>query len=297
MADQSLFDRSLILRLLFAIGVVAIPFDAVRGLAALGELGSEGSFPFLGAAIALAVLLSFASGSNRISSSLALKVGAGILAVIVLSWVVNLATIDASIIRERSGNNKLLTSSLVVVYGIGLAWLAEQLDERKVRGLLSTAVACSAAIATAYAVFELSGRQGPLAGLFNAVDGLVHTRQNDVINSWNGSINFKVLYGWDSRLRSVSFEPPAFGNFCGLAWPWVWFAAVSAPAARKLRYWAVLGAFSLIIIVARSRTGLMILGVDIATIAALRLIYAPIRAAGKGGAILRVSLPLFGLIA
>ncbi|MEO7277127.1 MAG: hypothetical protein ABIW33_03775, partial [Sphingomicrobium sp.] len=42
---------------------------------------------------------------------------------------------------------------------------------------------------------------------------------------------------------------------------------------------------------------LMILGVDIATIAALRLIYAPIRAAGKGGAILRVSLPLFGLIA
>ena len=296
MENQTLFERHRLLRWLFALGVVFIPFDAVGGVAALGELGNELSFPFLGSAIALAALVGIAAGENRLSSSLALKVGVGILTVIFLSWAVNMASIDTASIRERSGANKFATSLLVVIYGIGLAWLAEQFEERDLRGLLTKCIVVSATIVTLYGLFELAGRQGPLSGVFHLVDGVVHHRQNDVINAWNGSINFKVLYGWDPRLRSVSFEPPAFGNFCGLAWPWVWFAAVSAPPERKLRYWGVLLAFTAIVIIGQSRTGMLILTVDIAVIAALRLLYAPRRAVGESAVVLRALLPILGLV-
>lgn len=296
MENQSLFDQSRALRWLFVLGVVAIPFDAVRGITAFGELGFEGSFPFLGAAVGLALILSLASGSNRISSSLALKVGIGLLAVIFLSWAINVASIDSAMVRERSGNNKFATSLLVIIYGISLSWLSEQLTERDVRGFLTKAIVCSALIATLYGFFELVGRTGPLSSVFQSIDRLVHTRQNDVINAWNGSVNLKVLYGWDPRLRSVSFEPPAFGNFCGLAWPWVWFAAVTAPQARKLRYYAILAAFTVIIIVGRSRTGMLILGVDALVIAALRFLYAPRRAIGENAAVLRLLLPILAVI-
>lgn len=291
MPDQSPFNATRALHWLFFLAVVCIPFDAIAGFSSLGELGNELSFPFFALAIATALVVCFGNGSNCLSSSLALKVGATILAIVLVSWAVNAVSINSAMIRERSGENKFLTSLLVIVYGIALAWLAEQLDEDRVRHLLTRAIVWSAAIATAYALFELAARTGPLSGLFDRIDGVIHTRQNDIINAWNGTINYKVLYGWDTRLRSVSFEPPAFGNFCGLAWPWVWFAAITAPATRKLRIWAILIALSLVIIVARARTGILILAIDLATIVLLRWLYATPRPTDEGHAVLRLVLP------
>lgn len=292
MASQSPFAASIILRWLFVLGVIAIPFDAVAGLSAFGELANELSFPFFALAILAGIVCSLRAGSNRISSSLALKIGAGIVAVVFLSWALNAFAIASATVRDRSGSDKFLTSLLVIIYGIGLAWIAEQLDETDVRRLLTRAIVWSAVIVTIYGLFELVGRQGPLTTVFNAVDHAVHTRQNDIINAWNGSINFKVLYNWDLRLRSVSFEPPAFGNFCGLAWPWVWFSTVAAPPARKVRAWAILIAFTAIIIIGQSRTGELMLAVDIGVIAALRWLYAPPRPTGEAAAMLRLAIPL-----
>src|SRR6476661_8482308 len=59
---------------LFAIGLVTIPFDSVRGLNALGELGFELSFPFFAAAIAAALWTDVRHGDSRILSSLSLRV-------------------------------------------------------------------------------------------------------------------------------------------------------------------------------------------------------------------------------
>lgn len=291
MRSQSPFETSLSLRLIVFLAIVAIPFDAVAGIPALGELGYELSFPFFALGILIALVACLANGSNRLTSSLALRVGAGILAVIFLSWVVNSVAIESALVRERSGVNKFATSLLVILYGIALAWLAEQLDEERAATLLTRAIVWSAAIVTAYGFFELVGRNGPLSPVFTAVDDIIHTRQNDVINAWNGSINYKLLYQWDPRLRSVSFEPPAFGNFCGLAWPWVWFAAVTAPQTRKLRSWAVLVGLTAVVIAGGSRTGMLILGIDAAVLVLLRWLYAPRAPTGDAGAILRLALP------
>lgn len=295
---QPLFSRSTALKWLFAAGVVAIPFDAVRGIGALGELGNEASFFFFAAAIALALFVSLSMGESRITDSLALRVGAGMLVIILASYAFNAVDIHTMNFRERSGANKFATSLLVILYGIGLAWLAEQLDRERWSALLARAMVWSAAICSAYALFELLGRGGALGSLYSSVDALVHTRQADVINAWDGRVNEKLVYGWDPRLRSVSFEPPAFGNFTGFAWPWVWFAALKASPQRRLSTWAILILFTAIILISGSRTSLLMLLVNAATFSLLWGLYARPDSRTEAAAAARILAPVaIGLVA
>ena len=267
---------------LFAIGLVTIPFDSVRGLNALGELGFELSFPFFAAAIAAALWTDVRHGDSRILSSLSLRVAAAALAVILLSFAANFSDITSIVFRERTGLNKFATTLLVIFYGFALAWLAEQLEPKRVAPFAARFIGWSAAITSAYLLIEFAGKHGWLGGAFDAIDGIIHTRQADIINAWNGQVNEKVLYGWDPRLRSVSFEPPAFGNYTGFAWPWVWFAAVKAAPERQLRAWGLFALFTAAILLAASRTGLLMLATNIAVMALLGALYA--RPAGKSEA-------------
>jgi O-antigen ligase len=112
-------------------------------------------------------------------------------------------------------------------------------------------------------------------------------------------VNQKVLFDWDERIRSVSFEPPAFGNYTGFAWPWLWFAAVAAPLGRRWWPWLVLAAFTITIIASQSRTGLLMLGVNCIGLMALSFLYARSRSGGGGSeamAGLRMLLPVAALL-
>ncbi|QIK79453.1 O-antigen ligase family protein [Sphingomonas piscis] len=290
-----LLARSNAVRWLFAAGLVFIPFDAIRGVGALGELGNELSFPFFAAAIALAMVSAVRSGENRLSASLALRVGVAILALTIVSFVVNFGEIQSIVFRERTGTNKFVTSLLVVLYGIALAWLAEQVEPEEYTHRVARFICWSVAICIFYIIVELAGRNGLMGGLFRTIDDLVHTRQADVVNAWNGQVNEKVLYGWDERYRSVSFEPPAFGNFTGFAWPWVWYAAVKAKSRRTLRSWTLLIAFTLVIIVTASRTGLLMLMVNCGLLALIAGLYARRGGHTEAAAAARLLVPV-GLI-
>jgi hypothetical protein len=291
------FAHSRLLNWLFAAGLVAIPFDAIRGVSALGELGNELSFPFFAAAIAAAIWTTFTGANARILTSPTLKVALAILAVVFISLAVNASDIASIVFRERTGVNKFATTLLVVLYGIALAWTSEQLDEDRFVPLMARFIGWSAAIASAYLVIEFVGKHGLLGGAFDAIDGMIHTRQADIINAWNGSINQKVLYGWDPRLRSVSFEPPAFGNYTGFAWPWVWFAALKAPPERRLRAWGLFAIFTVAILIAASRTGLLMLGSNVAMIAVLAVLYGGRRADTEAAAAVRLLAPVVLLLA
>lgn len=300
MESQTLFARSRILCLLVAAGAFAIPFDSVPGPSALGELANELSFPVFALAIGAALAICLATCQDRLSSSLALRIGAGIIVVVFLSWVVNAFHIHGAYIRGRSGENKFFTSLFVLIYGIMLAWLAEQLEEGEVWRLLMRPIVWSAVFCSLYALFELAGRTGPISVIFDPIDKVLHARQTDVVNAWNGSINYKVLYDWDPRLRSVSFEPPAFGNYCGFAWPWVWFGAVMAPPYRRLRAWGALALFTIVILLAGNRTAVIMLGGEVAALAIVSFVYVRPRLAGEAGAVLRFALPMLlvaGLVA
>jgi hypothetical protein len=289
---QSPVASSLAVKWLFAAGLITIPFDAVIGVGALGELGYELSFPFFSMAILLTLVLSVTRGSALLSRSLAFKIGLGVLAVVFASLIANLPDIIDASFRERSGFNKFSTSLLVLLYGLALAWLSEQVEPGRAAAFVSRFVCWSALLSMLYVGFELLGRTGALGGLFQVIDGLVHTRQADVVNPWDGSINQRVAYGWDERVRSVSFEPPAFGNYTGFAWPWVWYAAWKATPERKLRAWALLGLFTLVIVFAASRTGLLMLIVNTATIALLAAVYGPRRGKGEAAAAARLLFPV-----
>jgi uncharacterized integral membrane protein len=281
--------------MLMALGLATIPFDAVRGVGALGELGNELSFPFFALAILILGIDSLRADGTRLRDSRALRIGGVFLLVILLSFAVNASRIETDVVRGRAALPKFATSLLVILYGILLAWLAEQVPLHEYRERIARFIGWSAAIAIAYAMFEFAGRT-VLQAPFGVVDALVHSRQADLINSWDGSVNHKLLEGWDQRIRSVSFEPPAFGNYTGLAWPWLWFAAIAAPAERRRRAWLLLAAFTATIILSQSRTGLLMLCVNLAGLAALSLLYAQPRANGEAAAALRLLLPVSAVL-
>ena len=277
---------------LFAAGLTAMPFDAVRGIDALGELGNELSFPLFALAIAAAVFASVKQGISLFSRSLVIWIAAAALAVIAFSFFANAGEILTATFRERSALNKYLTSLLVVLYGFALAWLAERIEPDRFVPLVTRFVSLSALIAIAYLPFELAGERGLLGGLYGHIDSLVHSRQADIINAWDGSINQKVLYDWDARLRSVSFEPPAFGNYTGFAWPWVWYAAVSARPSKALRSWLLCAVFTLVILITASRTGMLMLAVNLATLGLLTTIYVPRRPFTESAGAARLLVPI-----
>ena len=170
------------------------------------------------------------------------------------------------------------------------------MDEESWTTLVARFVCWSAVVALLYLLIEIPGRAGLLGGFYDAIDSVVHSRQADIINPWNGRINEKVLYGWDDRLRSVSFEPPAFGNYTGFAWPWVWYAAVKARPERKLRAWTLLTLFTVAIVAAASRTALMMLVVNVAGIVLLASVYSNPRRDSEALAAARLLLPVAAVL-
>jgi len=85
----------------------------------------------------------------------------------------------------------------------------------------------------------------------------------------------KVTEAWDSRLRSVCFEPPAFGNYCGFAYPWIAYGALRTDGRERVFALLFLVIFSILIIAAQARTGWMMLGATVATMVILRFVYLP----------------------
>ena len=293
---NSPFAGSPVVAWLFAAGLVAIPFDATPGIGFLGELGYELSFPFFALASCFAVFILLAGGGVPPDRSLVLRIGSVMLLVVSLSYLANLSDINTAVFRERRGFGKFATSLLVIVYGLALAWLAEQFDPRHYTTIVARFVCWSALIASIYFAFEFFGTRGLLGGLYSQIDQLIHSRQADVINAWDGRVNEKVLYGWDQRLRSVSFEPPAFGNYTGFAWPWVWYSALKAPPERRLRAWALLAFFTLVILFSASRTGLIMLGANVAIIAVFTSIYTRGTGNSESAAAARLVLPIVALL-
>ena len=268
-----------IIGFLFALGVIAIPFDAIAGIGAFGELSGEASFYIFVPAIALHLAtlvgrwLREPLWSERLSFFAI--VASGILAVIVINALFNLPVILSASFHERSGINKLITANMVLVYGLLLAHLAAATLPTRWYDLLVKPVSISAAFCIGFGLIEGLNRAGIALPFYATLNGMVHAGSDSLVQSWDGSINLKLLEGWDKRLRSVSFEPPAFGNFTGYAWPWLLCGVLATTGRRRALHGVLLAAFTLLIIASEARTGQLLLVANIAAFVALRFIYAP----------------------
>jgi hypothetical protein len=268
-----------IIRVLFILGVIAIPFDAIAGIGAFGELSGEASFYLFTPAI----LLHLATVVGRLlrepdaigRPSFLGWVTIALMGVLLANAVSNLPVVLQASFHERSGINKLITSSFVLVYGLLLARLAAATLPGRWDALLVKPVGISALICIGFSLMEGLNRAGLPLPFYAALNGFVHAGSDNLIQSWNGAINVKLLEGWDQRLRSVSFEPPAFGNFTGYAWPWLLCGVLAATGRQRVLRWALLIAFTALILASQARTGQLLLAANLVAFVALRYVYAP----------------------
>ena len=265
---SSLLTR--IILALLGLGVVLVPIDGLRGPAALGELGSLACFPPFAIAVCLSTYSVTFSGIRVAGGSL--MIGAGAMAIVAVSALANLPTISQAVFHDRSGFTKFATSLLVLGYGFCLAAAVESQPLKHVVRTVTPGIAISAGACIVFGLFEYASKHGFPSPIYSIGNHLLHSSDSPV-NSWDGSLNLKWIYGWDARLRALSFEPPAFGNFTGFAWPWLVYGAAASQRSARAAYLALLLLFTGLIVVSEARTGWLMLAVNCAVMVTLRLIY------------------------
>jgi hypothetical protein len=269
-----------LITVLFALGVVAVPFDAIRGVGAIGELSNEASFYFFAAAMGLQALKATGAALVRevrppLGFQFLCGAGAIILGAVLLSAMWNAAEIAVATFHGRAGAPKMVTSTGVLVYGLALAWMTCAVAPGRWYACLILPICLSAVLCIGYGVLEGAHRAGVTLPVYTTLDAAVHAGSDQEVQPWNNAINLKLVEAWDKRLRTVSFEPPAFGNFAGLAWPWLLCAVLMTRGARRLAHIALLAAFTILVVASQARTGWLLLAANVACFGALRILFLP----------------------
>jgi hypothetical protein len=261
-------DRTILF--LLGVGIVLIPVDGAKILGALGELNGLACFPPFAMSIALAIYSLSRSGLAGIRGAFWVTAVASV--ILAASAVANADTIVGGVFHDRSGLSKFTTSLSVILYGFALAAVIESRPPERLAGILTLCVALSVVACLLFGALEFAAKHGASTALYTTLDHLVHSADNP-INPWDGTINLKLVYGWDPRLRTLSFEPPAFGNFSGFAWPWLLYGVLAGRTASRIAYAIALALFTLLILVSGARTGWLMLGANVAVAVVLRAIY------------------------
>jgi hypothetical protein len=271
-----MLDR--LIALFFALGVIAIPFDAIAGVSALGELSNEGSFYFFAVGIGL---YGCKAGGARFASlvpattggRILWRIGALILIAMLVSALWNAPDIGAGRFHDRSGSVKLATSAAVLVYGLALASTTCATLPKRWYTCLVLPVCISAILCIGFGSLEALARAGINVPLYSTLNTSLHAGSDGFLRQW---FDTKLVEGWDMRLRTVSFEPPAFGNFAGLAWPWLLYAVAITKRLRRVLHVMLLVAFSILIMGAEARTGWLLLGANLLSFGLLKVLFLPL---------------------
>ena len=265
---------------LFAIGVIAIPFDAIPGVKALGELSNEASFYSFALAMGLygfkVAGASLVGGVRApLGAALVWRTGAVAVAVIFVSALWNAADISVARFHDRAGSLKLATSATVVIYGLVLASLTCATVPGRWYRCLVLPICISAALCIGFGALEALDRAGISVPVYSALNAALHAGSDHDVQPWNSVLNLKLVEGWDRRLRTVSFEPPAFGNFAGMAWPWLLCAVLMTRKSRRALHIILLVAFTILIVGSQARTGWLLLAADLVSFGLLWFLFLP----------------------
>ncbi|MCL2716415.1 MAG: hypothetical protein FWD68_18080 [Alphaproteobacteria bacterium] len=263
----------------FALAVIVIPFDAIPGFTPFGELAHEASFYFFAIALILAFIkfiLDMLSGTHAgTEGRLLQRATFAILATILISALWNASDVATATFHDRAGFAKMLTAMSVVLYGIALALLTRSVVPTRWYSALVMPISISAILCVVFSTFEALNRMGLGNPLYHAIDSLIHGGVDLLVQPWDGATNEAFLNGWDDRLRSVSFEPPAFGNFSGYAWPWLLAAVFMTQRWRRAFHVLLLAAFTVLIVASEARTARLLLAANVVTFGLLMTVFLP----------------------
>jgi len=253
---------------LYTLALVFGPFTSIPGLSFLGELQHT-----LSAYIYLVIfglsLFSVISHFKATQGAVVEKVyGLPVIAmlffgVIGLSFVANFSTIKDSMLFGRSGLDKFISSTILVLYGFLISYVTYFLAARHSWDrLIIKPLTISVIICAVFSVFELSARlNGGMAAVFAVISAPVYA-------------GFDALE-WDTRLRSVAFEPPDFANTAGYIWPWVLGAVMFSKGLKRLGLGCVWMALNVMIVLSEARTSLVMMGGLLIVFAVLWFVVLP----------------------
>ena len=203
------------------------------------------------------------------------RTGAVVIAVIFVSAIWNVADISVAKFHDRAGLPKLLTSAAVVLYGLVLALLTCATAPGRWYRCLVLPICISAGLCIGFGALEALDRAGVSVPMYSNLNSEVHAGSDHEVQPWDSVLNLKLVDGWDKRLRTVSFEPPAFGNFAGLAWPWLFSAVLMTRKSRRALHIILLSAFTILIVGSQARTGWLLLGANLMTFGLLWFLFLP----------------------
>jgi hypothetical protein len=276
-------------RILFFLGMMTIPFSGVVGLGFLGELQHDLSTYFFIAAIGSGAQF-FASSSGVLraqgqeipSTKLLAGIMLAVTIVIAVSFFVNAGSILTNVSHGRYAIEKFVSSFVLILYSFMLAFLTFFMAGRGWERAICKPIAISALLCVAFSVFEILSRDmGIATGVFTFLDGIVH-------GGLGLDPDSDYVKGWDPRIRSLAFEPPAFGLYAGFAWLWLMAGWVSSHGRARRGYAVVWVFLTALALYSSPRTWLVLMTGSAFVLAALRYGYLPPKPYKKGKSISRV---------
>jgi hypothetical protein len=162
------------------------------------------------------------------------KIAFAMAAVIAASFLVNAYEISTHYFRGRYGLTKFFYSIVVLFYGVGLAYVTYILSRVRWQGLIMVPIAISVFLCGFYSIFEVLSWFGVMKEPFDILYNMTHGGYDTPFVLWNGTLKRNI--DWETRLRSLAFEPPALGDFLGYAWPWVLAGIAASRSSAKFFY-------------------------------------------------------------
>jgi len=264
---------------LFILSVISIAFSDFFSLLPLGEMQHElSSYVFIFTImITFSHYIFFGSRKNNTPVYGLKPISIILLSIIILSCILNLPSIIGVDFRGRNALNKFFTSSMVVVYGIAIAYLSYYAARKySVKDLVIRPTTWAIIINIVVVAIEVASWNNSAADkILDFISIFIHTgSQSEVTGSFVGG-----AFGWGKlagRAEGTAFEPPALANYLGFAWVWLYAGYLESKRYKKVFYSFLMIATAIIPIVAsNSRTGLLLIIGNIISLILLKYFYLP----------------------
>ena len=257
-----------LLDLLFAFSILIYPANAAIGWDLLGEARSEPYILINLLLLPMAAIHIYRTGFR--SERFLVLFAVAFVAVIAMSTVANFGSILSNGLKGRTGISRLLSTTLVPMFGFYFAYLVYFYSMHSFRKLLAGPLFWGAIIVVGVGDIELvSWKVDAVYNIFLEVSRFVHAlmRRGQFI---------------PGRIQSVTYEASNFGMFAIFTLPWLWaFANEHSSTLRRIVCW-ILFLNLLVLSFLSGRTSLVGVIPVLLLIPYLRLLLTARRAAFQG---------------
>jgi hypothetical protein len=215
-----------LLDLLFAFSILIYPANAAVGLDLLGEARSE-PYILINLFLApIAIIHIYRKGFR--SERLLLLFAIAFMAAVALSTIANFGDILGNVLKGRSGLSRLVSTTMVPIFGFYFACLVYFYSTSAFRAMLAAPLFWGAMLVIAVGDIEL------LSWKVDAVYG-VFLQASSVIHALMRRGHFIV-----GRIQSVTYEASNFGMYAIFTLPWLWaFASQRGSMLRRIACWVL----------------------------------------------------------